>query len=381
MVSIDAQGIEGIRRRLLEWYDGNRRSLPWREHRDPYRIWIAEVMLQQTQVETVIPYYERFLNRFPSVESLAMAELEDVLSVWQGLGYYQRARWLHQAARELVLTREGELPTTAKELCRLPGFGLYTSRAVASIAFGEAVGVVDGNVRRVLCRLFTLPSPRRAYLQELADRLVDPERPGDFNQALMELGSRVCTPRRPSCTACPIRRWCRAALIGRVEAYPAPRKTRRPREERYWIGIWTHGDRWLLGHRATGLLRDMWLFPMWSRERYPDLPALMTEILREQAGVNRIQFHRLETVEHVFSHRRWVLDPFWVQWPADEKPPDIRTDGGIELRNFVWFPSTQLRNIPIPRAHRKVLACLTEGGVQQRLLVAEGIAQYDRPGE
>jgi A/G-specific adenine glycosylase len=223
-----------LRRGLLSWFDRHRRDLPWRRTRDPYRIWVSEVMLQQTRVEAVRPYYERFLARFPTVEDLARAPLDEVLALWSGLGYYRRARQLHAAARRIA--DAGEFPRTLDRLLELPGVGSYTAAAVASIAFGLAVPVLDGNVERVMARRLALAEdPKRgasrALLLAAAAALLDPSRPGDGNQALMELGATLCLPRQPRCELCPLRPGCVAAREGRQEMYPPPRR-RRPTEIR-----------------------------------------------------------------------------------------------------------------------------------------------------
>lgn len=219
-------------RALLDWYDRHRRNLPWRRDRDPYRVWLSEVMLQQTRVETVLPYYERFLERFPSVSDLAAADEEEVLALWSGLGYYRRARQLHAAARQ-VSRRGGEFPDSVEGLLDLPGIGPYTAAAVASIAFGVAEPVLDGNVERVVSRLLaTGDAPKssrgRRRLRARARELLDPRRPGDSNQALMELGATVCTRSSPRCLLCPLRTSCRGRAEGRPENYPAPRRRRQP---------------------------------------------------------------------------------------------------------------------------------------------------------
>ncbi len=219
-----------LRRDLLSWFDRHRRDLPWRRTRDPYRIWVSEVMLQQTRVEAVLPYYERFLARFPSVDDLSSAPIDDVLALWSGLGYYRRARQLHAAARRIA--DAGQFPRTPDGLLELPGVGSYTAAAVASIAFGLNVPVLDGNVERVLARRLALAEdPKRgssrALLMAAAAALLDPSRPGDGNQALMELGATLCLPRQPRCELCPLRPGCVAAGEGRPEMYPPPRRRRR----------------------------------------------------------------------------------------------------------------------------------------------------------
>jgi A/G-specific adenine glycosylase len=226
-----------LRRELLSWFDRHRRDLPWRRTQDPYRIWVSEVMLQQTRVEAVLPYYDRFLGRFPSVDALALAPLDEVLALWSGLGYYRRARQLHAAARRIV--DAGEFPRTIERLLELPGVGAYTAAAVASIAFGAAVPVLDGNVERVMARQLALAqdpkrAASRARLLDAAAALLDPARPGDSNQALMELGATLCLPRQPRCQLCPLLPGCGAAAEGRPELYPPPRRRRRT-EVRQWL--------------------------------------------------------------------------------------------------------------------------------------------------
>ena len=196
-----------LRRTLLAWYDANRRELPWRRDADPYRVWVSEIMLQQTRVAAVMDHYARFLKKFPTVQTLAAARESSVLATWSGLGYYHRARRMHQAAKVIARERKGIFPRTAAEWRELPGIGRYTAAAIASIAFGEAVAVVDGNVERVLDRVFGAGEGREGAWQR-AEALLDRERPGDFNQAMMELGATVCAPRAPQCPMCPLYAWC-----------------------------------------------------------------------------------------------------------------------------------------------------------------------------
>jgi len=209
-----------LRKAVLQWFLSSRRDLPWRHTRDPYAIWISEVMLQQTRVSTAVAYYKRFLERFPTVKDLAAAREQQVLALWSGLGYYRRARMMHKAAREII--KQSRFPQNAEELRKLPGIGRYTAAAIASMAFGEVVAVVDGNVERVLARLCGQRLGAKE-VWEVAGRLLDPQSPGQFNEAMMELGATVCTPRSPECPACPLRRWC--ATRGEHARTPAaPRK-------------------------------------------------------------------------------------------------------------------------------------------------------------
>lgn len=220
-------------RNLIEWYRGIRRELPWRKDRNPYRIWISEIMLQQTTVAAVIPYYERFLKKFPTLEALAVSPVDDVLEYWAGLGYYSRARNLHRASQALLASG---FPRTAAELIELPGFGPYTARAVSSLAFDEKTGVLDGNVIRILCRMYGIAAEYwkpagRAQLQEIADQLAQTDHPADLNQGMMELGATVCTPMNPSCLLCPWQKTCVARAEGRIAELPL----KKPRRE---IEIW-----------------------------------------------------------------------------------------------------------------------------------------------
>ena len=252
------------RRALLAWFDQHQRDLPWRQTRDPYAIWVSEVMLQQTRVAAVLEHYARWMQRFPTVQALAQAEETEVLALWSGLGYYRRARMLHRAAQAVVAQHGGALPRTAAELRALPGIGEYTSAAIASIAFGEPVAVVDGNVERVVSRLAALDgaSPaaalKRAICAEAAT-LLSPERPGDSNQAMMELGATVCLPKAPLCLHCPVQPWCRT----RGEHAVQPRKPQQARAIAYALATRAAGTEVLLRQRAghASLMAGMWELP------------------------------------------------------------------------------------------------------------------------
>ncbi len=254
--------------KLLTWYDGAKRDLPWRRTQDPYAIWLSEAMLQQTRVETVIDYWKRFLVRFPDVASLARADEEEVVAQWSGLGYYRRARQLHAAARVVVEEFDGEFPQDAKSLRELPGVGRYTAGAVASIAFGRAEPLVDGNVARVFCRFFELDGePHSKELEktlwELAEKWVSKKRPGDWNQALMELGATVCTSTSPRCTECPLRTGCQALASGRVEELPRPKRKVEPIDVELEVLLIERRGRVLLERRSSSAARmaDMWELP------------------------------------------------------------------------------------------------------------------------
>ncbi len=264
MIELSPASRRPLRRALLRWFDASKRALPWRETRDPYRRWLSEVMLQQTQVATVLPYYERFLARFPSVESLASAPLPAVLAAWTGLGYYARARNLHRAARQLA---ESGFPRDAAGLQRLPGFGRYTASAVASMAFGERVAVFDGNVARVLSRVLACEEPLGSpastrTLWGVAEQLVDPVRPGDHNEAMMELGASLCVPAAPRCPACPLRRWCRALAEDRVALLPVPKARAKVKDVTHACAlILSKGRLTLVRREERGLFGGLWELP------------------------------------------------------------------------------------------------------------------------
>jgi A/G-specific adenine glycosylase len=256
-----------LRTTLLRWFSRHARNLPWRESKSSYKVWLSEIMLQQTQIAAVIPYYRRFLAKFPTVERLAAAPLERVLELWSGLGYYRRARHLHQAARALVEKHGGRFPENLAEARRLPGVGEYTARAVLSIAYDQPYAVLDGNVARVMARLLalrgSLPQPAfRSAIEENLDLLLSRRSPGNFNQALMELGQTLCLPRSPQCPVCPLRRGCRAFLAGKPEAYPQARARRQAEEWHLAAAVLHRSGRFLLLRGLDdGLLDDLWNFP------------------------------------------------------------------------------------------------------------------------
>lgn len=247
--------LNSFRRALLEWYDRNKRELPWRKTGDPYRVWVSEIMLQQTRVAAVLPRYERFFRRFPTVQKLAAARLASVLAEWSGLGYYRRARNMHAAAKLIVRERAGSFPESFEEWRELPGIGRYTAAAIASIAFREPVAVVDGNVERVLRRLLHVS---RNHTWSAAQQLLDPLRPGDFNQAMMELGATICLPGEPLCVQCPIIKFCGTRGRGEIES-------RKPKQIKASISfvLATKGESVLLVRRGVdeSLMSGMWELP------------------------------------------------------------------------------------------------------------------------
>ncbi len=307
---------------LLEWFDARRRDdIAWRGERDPYAILVAEVMAQQTRVETAAPYHRRFMDRFPDVWTLAEAEEDEVLGLWEGLGYYARARNLRRAARRVVLEYAGRIPRAVSELRTLPGVGPYTAGAVASVAFGLPEPAVDGNARRVLSRLGDLEAASASELDRAARALIAaaPERPGDVNQALMDRGSAVCTPRRPTCGACPLSNRCLALRRGTIGERP-PRKRRAPSPERVEAAaVVRRGGRVLVLRRPSdGLLGGLWDFPtVGLSSPTPPAPAL-TGVLRERFGLDCRVGGEIRVLRHAFSHFRLRLIVHRARWRSGE---------------------------------------------------------------
>jgi len=339
-------------RKLLAWYARHKRALPWRDEPDPYRIWVSEIMLQQTQVETVIPYYQRWLARFPSVTALAAAPLHDVLAAWEGLGYYSRARNLHRAAQMVATERGGALPHTLAELLALPGIGRYTAGAIASIAFGVDAPVLDGNVKRVLARAFNIQSDVKSpagakEMWALAGSLVPPGKAGDYNQALMDLGATVCTPRAPACERCPVRTLCAARRLG-VQLQRPVMPARRTRPERvYAAGVVRKAGRVLLGQRpADELLGGLWAFPAAECAPGGALEARLKQVLREAWGREVSVGPRVQILYHGFTHFKLTLHVFECQWRAG------RLQRGDSPRR--WVRPAELEAYPMGKTDRQI---------------------------
>ncbi len=343
-----------VRERLLAWYDENRRDLPWRCTRDPYRIWVAEVMLVQTQVDTVIPYYQRFLERFPDIESLAAADLDSVLKTWEGLGYYARPRNLHKAAGILVSEHSGRLPRDSKTLLSLPGIGAYVAAAVSSIAFDEPVLAIDGNVRRVLSRLLDLPAPTDSRLRTATGALAD-ERPGDVNQALMDLGARLCKPRAPRCSGCPLARSCRARRHGTIDQRPGRRRARERPHYDIAVGvIWRDGRILIAKRPPEGLLGGLWEFPGGKPEPGESLEAAVIREVGEELDIDVEPGAKIATVNHAYSHFAITMHAFHCRYRTGTPRP-------VACQEIAWVKPDQLDRYAFPAANRRVLERLRAG--------------------
>ncbi|MDD5094348.1 MAG: A/G-specific adenine glycosylase [Dehalococcoidia bacterium] len=351
--------VEIIQQSLLGWYEANHRDLPWRRTEDPYAIWVSEVMLQQTQVQTVIPYYRRFLERFPSLQSLANAELGDVLKIWEGLGYYARARNFHLAARKVMAEHRGSIPHDAKSFRQLPGVGEYIAAAVGSIAFDRPEAVVDGNVKRVLARLLQIDAPVNASashktFRQAADELLDHQNPGDFNQAMMELGAVICTPRNPDCACCPINVQCQSYQRQTENAYPKRIPSKPTPEVHSAVGVVIRNDRILITRRKSeGLLGGLWEFPGGKINATESAQAACVREIKEETNLDVEICSHLTQVRHAYTHFRVIMEVFVCTCIAG----DVKLNGPVDYR---WITLAEIERYPFPRANHKFIPLLRD---------------------
>jgi len=338
--------------KLLAWYAVNARTLPWRGHPDPYAVWVSEIMLQQTQVDTVSPYFERWMARFPTLEALAAASEQEVLALWEGLGYYSRARNLWRAARQ-VWEAGGQMPRTAADLALLPGVGRYTAAAIASMAFGQDEAALDGNIRRVLARVFNVTLPARSpegerQLWALAQQHLPPGRAGDYNQALMDLGSQICTPRAPACLVCPLQALCQAAALG-LQAERPVMSSRPP------VPLWTvtaaviwRADRVLIARRPSrGLLGGLWEFPGGKLEPGETLPEGLRREIAEELAVEIAVGAELGVYRHAYTHFKVVLHAFACTLVTGEPQPQVASE-------LCWALPAELPDFPMGKIDRQI---------------------------
>jgi A/G-specific adenine glycosylase len=341
--------LASIRRKLLAWYDEKRRDLPWRHSRDPYAIWIAETMLQQTQVATALPYYKNFLRAFPTIEALDRAPLERVLGAWSGLGYYRRAENLKRAARQIRADHGGALPADFAALRQLPGIGNYTAGALMSIAFGQRYPAVDGNVRRVLGRVFaTTDAPR---LNAIAGALVPPARPGDFNQALMELGATLCAPRKPRCGECPLAIRCAAQTRPHRDLAATPARAVKFFAVDWPLVIVRRRKRILLRRRAAnGLLAQLWELPGGENSAALAPPAFLRGELQPLNWKIR-RLHPIGQIRHSITYRRIRAPIYLVDCPAN---------AALRLPNnrWRWIDPQAATRLPVSSMTAKALKTL-----------------------
>jgi A/G-specific adenine glycosylase len=346
-----------LRRRLLAWFTREARDLPWRRTRDPYPIWLSEIMLQQTRVEAAIPYYERFVEAFPTVCELAAAPEDRVLKAWEGLGYYSRARNLHKAARMIVHGRACRMPVTAHEWREMPGVGAYTAGAIASIASNLPEPAVDGNVLRVLSRIFGItesidePAARERIWSIAAD-LLPRRQPGAFNQALMDLGARVCIPRKPRCEPCPVSRWCEAFDRGIQDQLPVRKAKKTIPHHDVVVAVIRRSGRYLIGRRPTGgLLGGLWEFPGGKVKPGETHEQALVREVREETGLRVRVGEPIAAVDHAYSHFAVTLHVYACEVAAGRATARYHT----ELK---WVPRNELDRYAFPAANRRFLANL-----------------------
>ena len=344
-----------ITQKILDWYAENARELPWRTNPAPYAVWVSEIMLQQTRMETVLPYYERWMAAFPTLKDLAEADLQEVLKLWEGLGYYSRARNLHKAAQTVMAELDGVIPKERKELEKLPGIGRYTAAAISSIAFDKNEAALDGNIRRVYSRLFNIEDPIRSTEAEkklwtLADALLPKGHAGDYNQALMDLGSAICLPKSPTCLLCPVMEHCAAQQLGVEKERPVKGKKKSIPHKLVAAAIIKREDgRYLIAKRPDeGLFGGLWEFPGGKLDEGETLPeTLYREIIEElDAKINVGEEFGVYT--HTLTHFSLTLHAFLCTLLTDEQPKPI------EAADFTWVTVEQMEEYPMGKVDRMI---------------------------
>jgi A/G-specific adenine glycosylase len=348
---------------LLSWYKTHARQLPWRENRNPYRIWVSEIMLQQTRVETVVPYFERWMEFFPTVETLAKASQQEVLAAWEGLGYYSRARNLQRTAQVLITEYGGELPKDPTALRKLPGIGRYTAGAIASIAFSLDEPALDGNIRRVLARVFNVDLPARSpqgekRLWELAEANLPSGHAGEYNQALMDLGATICTPRSPVCTECPLTGICLSLKLNIQEQRPVI--PARPAIPHYVVtaGVIERQGKYLITQRPlNSLLGGLWEFPGGKLQPGEDLEACLKREICEELDVDVQVANDFGTYRHAYTHFRVTLHAFCCQITGTRQPQPR------QVKDLCWVEVQELAEYPMGKIDRQIATRLMEQGL------------------
>lgn len=338
-----------FQKKLLHWYDTNKRLLPWRETSDPYHIWLSEIMLQQTQVTTVIDYYLEFISKYNAFEALAKAEEEDILKLWEGLGYYSRARRLIPCAQKIVSEFNGVFPKTYKEALTLPGVGPYTAGAVLSIAYNQKVAAVDGNVKRVYARLQGLridisASKSKKKMKTIVEKTL-PENCRDFNQALMELGALICTPNNPKCDICPIQDNCVAFKENLQEELPIKLKKIKKKSKNIFVLMIKHDHDVLLIKRPNkGLLASLWAFPILEEAQASDIDDYFKLFLKEKYALDLIDSKFIQKKKHVFTHLTWHMSHY-----------EVRVSKKESVKNGLWLKDPELKDYAMPTAFKKLI--------------------------
>lgn len=333
-----------FQKKLLNWYKKSARDLPWRKNKDPYKIWVSEIMLQQTQVDTVIPYYQKWLKRFPTLQLLAKAPQSEVMKYWAGLGYYRRARFLHQAAQHIVKNLKGKFPQSAETLRKLPGIGRYTAGAIASIAFGEKTPILDGNVIRILTRLNAIKkdislTKTQKQLWQIAESILPNKNIGDFNQALMELGATVCFPDHPDCSSCPVTNLCQALALKRQTDFPVNHRKEKIEKKKTFAMIFRKSDSVLIQKQSD---RDrwggLWTFPHWDSE----------DEMLEESGLDNKDLKSRLSVSHGFTKYQVTLNVYETLQTAN-------MDGKLGEKSKKWVRISDLEHFAFPSPHQKIV--------------------------
>lgn len=327
--------------KLIEWYKKNHREFPWRKDQDPYHIWISEIMLQQTTTEAVIPYFNRFIETFPNIESLAKASLEDVYKLWEGLGYYRRAKHLHESAQMILKEYNGHFPIEYEDILSLKGVGEYTAGAISSIAYGKCVPAVDGNVLRIISRLYLLEenialNKTQKKIYDIVEKLIKDKDASSFNRGLMDLGATICRPMHPRCMVCPIQQYCKACKEKQQEVLPINIKKIKHQDMNYITGIVTYKDKFLLIKNSSGLLENLYGFIQYDLES----PYSFLERFQEEYHKNIHINCYIKDIKHIFTHRTWYMHIYHFELNE-------------EMDNL--YSLEQLQNLPISTAHSKVL--------------------------
>ena len=351
-----------IQTKLLRWFEKNGRDLPWRRTRDPYAIWVSEIMLQQTQVATVIPYYQRFLKSFPTVHRLAKSDLSRVLKIWEGLGYYSRARNLHRASKIILNHFKGKIPDHLTDLLNLPGIGKYTAGAILSIAYNKEAPILDGNVKRVLSRLFVVskdPKKTEGLLWKISESLIPKGRPNAFNQALMDLGSMICAPKDPLCHRCPLYRCCKAKASGNPQRYPSREVKKRIPHIEAISGVILRNGKVLLRQRPLkGLLGGLWEFPNWRSEENGRLRSRLKDHIKKELGMDVEVRKSFGTLKQAFTHFKLTLHVFNCE------PIAGRGKGK-------WVAARNLHLLPMSRIHRRIADVISDGKYKMSFFIPQ----------
>ncbi|MEX1010818.1 MAG: A/G-specific adenine glycosylase [Balneolaceae bacterium] len=356
---------------LLDWYSRNSRDLPWRSDPNPWAVWVSEIMLQQTRVDTVIPYFHRFMRKFPSVDALASAERIELMKAWEGLGYYSRGRNLQDSARVVVERFEGEIPNNRRDLLSLKGIGPYTVAAILSIAFNKPEAVVDGNVIRVFSRYYGIAEDVRKIkvrnqIEDLAMQSLDRQQPGDFNQAVMDLGALICKPSSPDCSNCPIRTGCLAYRTASTDSIPYKSPKKRPPHHHIGVGVLLNSRKQMLIslRPEDSMLGGLWEFPGGKKFEHESIIETVERELKEELGVEVDVADKIMAIDHAYSHFSITLHAYWCTIRAGTVEP--KSSDRLE-----WVSTTELHNYPFPKANRVLINRIVIAGIPETVTSPE----------